>query len=115
MNDKKITDFNQKDLDGMVEQATRLGIGFAIVSKEALEDIIKKTSAENGVSETEAKQAINDLVNESKRREKQLKEKVKAVIKTAKANSPVVSRTEILKMKAEITKLKQQLKKKNKR
>ena len=45
MNDRKITDFNQKDLDGMVDQATKLGIGFAIVSKEALEDIIKKIGA----------------------------------------------------------------------
>lgn len=109
------SDFGQKDIEGMVEQATRLGIGFVIVSKEALEDVIKKTTNANGFSEQQAKQAVTDLVTESKRREKQLKEKVKKVIKTAKANSPFVPRTEILKMKTEIAKLKQQLKKKNKK
>ncbi|MDO8633721.1 MAG: hypothetical protein Q7K34_00315 [archaeon] len=112
---KNESDFGQKDIEGMVEQATRLGIGFVIVSKEALEDVIKKTTKDNGVSEKQAKQAVTDLVNESKRREKQLREKVKAVIKTAKANSPVVPRAEVLKMKTEIAKLKQQLKKKKTR
>jgi polyhydroxyalkanoate synthesis regulator phasin len=104
--------FGRKDLYGLVEQATKIGIGFAIVSKEALEGFIKKTASDSGISDKEARQAVTDLVNESKRREKQLGNKVKAVLKKAKANSPVVSKTEALKMKAEIAKLKQQLKKK---
>lgn len=102
------------DLERMVEQATRLGIGFVIVSKEALENVVKKTTSNSGVSEKEARQAVADLVNESRRREKQLREKVKAVVKSAKANSPFVPRAEVQKMKAEIDLLKKQLKKKKK-
>jgi len=109
---RKKSGFDQKDLDRMVEQATRLGIGFAIVSKEALEGIISKTTKDKGFSEKEAKKAVIGLVSESKRREKQLKAKVKAIIKNAKANSPVVPRADILKMKAEIARLKQRLKEK---
>lgn len=109
---KQKSGFDQKDLDGMVEQATRLGIGFAIVSKEALEDFIKKTTKTSGVSDQQAKQAVTDLVNESKRREKQLKANVKALIKDAKANSPVILRTDVQKMKNKIARLEQQLKKK---
>jgi len=105
----------------MIEQATRLGIGLAIVSKESLEGIIAKATKENGISEKEAKQAVKDLVAESKRREEQLKAKVKEAIKKAKKvmkeagkNSPIVSRAEALKMKAEIAALKQKLKNKKK-
>ena len=108
MVNKQILD--KKDLDNMVEQATKLGIGVAIVSKEALENFIKKTSKANGVSEKEAKRAVTELIIESQRREKQLKAKVKAVIKTAKASSPVVLKKDVTKLKAEIEYLKQKLK-----
>jgi|SRR3989344_3225444 len=111
---QKKNGFNQKDLDRMVEQATKLGIGFAIVSKEALEGIIKRKTKDSKFSEKEAKQAVTNLVDESKRQEKKIVEKVKAIIKSAKANSPVISRADIVKMNAEIEKLKQQLKKKKK-
>lgn len=110
---QKKSDFDQ-NLEGMVEQATRLGLGFVIVSKEALEDFIKNTTNDGKVTEKDAKQAIADLVTESKRREQQLRDKVKAVVKSAKENSPLISRTEVQKMKAEIEKLKKQVKKKKK-
>jgi len=114
MGKKKKSGVGQKDLDKLVEQATRLGIGFAIVSKEALEDLIKKTTKEKAFSEKQARQELNKLVNESKRREKQLKAKIKKVIKEAKANSPVVPRADAVKMKAKIELLKKQLAKKKK-
>lgn len=110
----KNNDLNQKNIDKMVKQATKIGMGFAIVSKDALEDFIKKNSKSRGISEKEAKQAITDLITESKKVEKQLKEQVKEVIKSAKANNPLISKTEFVKMKAEVEKLKQQLKKKKK-
>ncbi|MCR4368821.1 MAG: hypothetical protein NUV67_02850 [archaeon] len=115
MSNKKESGFDQKNLDRLVEQATKLGLGFAIVSKEALEDVIKKTTKDSTFSEKEAKQAVTNLLNESKRRENQLRAKVKAVIKSAKANSPIVARSETIKMKAEIERLKKQLGKNKKK
>ena len=112
MVNKQIID--KKDLDKMVEAATKLGIGVAIVSKEALENLIKKMSKANGVSEKEAKHAITELIIESQRREKQLQAKVKSVIKTAKASSPVVLKKDVTKLKAEIEALKEKLKIKKK-
>jgi polyhydroxyalkanoate synthesis regulator phasin len=93
---KKKSGFDQKDLDGMVEKATLLGIGLAIVSKEALEDIIRKNIGNNGVSEKAAKQAVNDLVAESKRREKQLKAQVKKILLAAREKSPVVAKAAVV-------------------
>jgi len=113
MNTKqKKAGYDRTDLDEMVGQAAKLGIGLAIVSKEALENLIKQKTKDSGVSEKEAKQAVADLVTESKRREKQLQEQVKKVLKTAQANNPVVLKKDVLKMKTEIAKLKQKLKKK---
>ncbi len=106
---------NKKELDNMVEQATKLGIGVAIVSKEALEKLIKKISKDNGVSEKEAKHALTQLIIESQKREKQLHAKVKAVIKSAKASSPVVLKKDMVKLKAEIAMLKEKLAMKKKK
>lgn len=104
----------QKDLDKLVNQATKLGIGLAIVSKEALDGFIKKTTKTKAVSQKEAKQAVTDLVNESKRREKQLREKIKELLKNAEESNPLASKKDIQKMKAEIRGLKRQLKRKKK-
>ncbi|MFA7132530.1 MAG: hypothetical protein WC108_04450 [Bacteroidales bacterium] len=106
--------FDQKDVDLMTQQATKLGIGVAIVSKDALENFIKKMSKDSKVSEKEARHAVTELIIESQRREKELQAKVKAVIKSAKESSPVVLKKDMLKLKAEIAELKQKLKLKKK-
>jgi len=102
------------DMEKTIANATKLGIGVAIVSRDALEDLIKKASKDSSVSEKEARKAVNDLVVESKRREEQLKKQVAHAIRVVKTKSPVVARKEVDKMKVEIAKLKEQLKKKKK-
>ena len=113
-NEKKEKGFTMDDWDKAVERATKLGIGFAIVSKDALEDVIKKASKDNSVSEKEARKAVSELVKESKLRELELKKQIAHALRTVKAKSPVVSKKEVDKLKTQITKLKKALSKKKK-
>lgn len=111
---QKTIGFEKKDIDRVVAQATKLGLGLAIISKEALEKTIKSVSRKNKVSERDAKSAVGKLVASSKAKEKQLERKIKNAISKAKAKSPVVAKKEADKLKAEVAKLKNQLKKKRK-
>ena len=106
--------FSMKDWEKAVEQATTLGLGFAIVSKDALEEVIKKASKDNSISEKEARKAVSELVKESKLREAELKKQVAHALRVIKAKSPVVSKKEVDKLKAEIARLKGTKKKKKK-
>jgi polyhydroxyalkanoate synthesis regulator phasin len=112
---KKNSGYNMDDWEKAVEQATTLGIGFAIVSKDALEDVIKKASKDNSVSEKEARKAVTELVKESKLREAKLKKQVAHALKVVKSKSPVVLRKEMDKLKAEIARLKENKAKKKKK
>jgi len=111
---QKISGFDEKQVERVIEQATKLGLGLAIISKDALEKTIKNVSKKQNVSEKEAKQAVTNLVAASKRKEKELENKVKNALKKAKEKSPVITKKEADVLKAEITKLKEQLKKKKK-
>ena len=113
MNKGEKTKFDH-EVDKTIENATRLGIGFAIVSKDALEGLIKKASKKSAISEKEARQAVSELIIESKIRERQLKKKVANAIKGVKTKVPVVTKKDAEKMKAEIVRLKKLLKKKKK-
>ncbi len=111
---QKISGFDEKQVEKVVEQATKLGLGLAIISKDALEKTIKSISKKQNVSEKDAKQAVSNLVAASKRKEKELENKVKSALKKAKEKSPVITKKEADALKAEIARLKAQAKKKRK-
>ncbi len=111
---QKISGFDEKQVQKFVEQATKLGLGLAIISKDALEKTIKSVSKKQDISEKEAKQAVTNLVAASKKKEKEMENKVKMAIKKAKEKSPVVTKKEADALKAEIAKLKADAKKKRK-
>lgn len=111
---QKISGFDEAQVARVVEGATKLGLGLAIISKDALEKTIKSISKKQNVSEKEAKAAVSNLVAASKRKEKELENKVKSALKKAKEKSPVVTKKEADALKAEIAKLKAAAKKKRK-
>ncbi|MFA6268732.1 MAG: hypothetical protein WCW13_06305 [archaeon] len=110
--EQKKTSINQKEIDQMVKQATTLGLGLAIISKEALEKTIKRVSKKQDVTEREAKSAVSNLVAESKKKEKQLEDKVRAAVNKVKEKSPIITKKEAEKLRKEILGLKAKLKKK---
>nr|HPM86114.1 hypothetical protein [archaeon] len=84
MGKKKISGFDEEQINKVIEDVTKLGIGLAIISKDALEKTIKSVSKKKGVSEKDAKKAVESLVVASKRKEIELKNKLKRAISAAK-------------------------------
>ena len=73
---QKISGFDEKQVEKVIAEATKLGLGLAIISKDALEKTIKSVSKKQNVSEKDAKQAVSNLVAASKRKEKELENKI---------------------------------------
>ena len=82
MSKKKISGFDEERMNKAIEEFTRLGIGLAIISKDALEKTIKSVSKKKGVTEKEAKKAVESLVVASKKKEAEFKNKLKKAINT---------------------------------
>lgn len=114
MGKKKVGGFDEDRVDKVIADATKLGVGLAIISKDALEKTIKSISKKNKFSEKEAKAAVSDLVSASKRKEKELETKIKVALNKAKEKSPVVTKKEADALRAEIARLKLLVKKKKK-
>ena len=89
----------------IVRKSILLGIGLAAMTRDKIEEVAKKISEEDNLSEEEGRKVAEDLLKQSDETRKNLKDQVEKFVDNAmeKLNSP--SRKELQKLQERIDKL----------
>ncbi|MBN1349272.1 phasin family protein [candidate division KSB1 bacterium] len=101
-------------MSDLFEKIVHTGVGLAFATKEKLEEIGEELVKVGKLTEKEARQLIDDVMKKSESAKSEIKSQIEKAVETAMTKMNLATRDEVEKLQAEITKLRQELKKKAK-
>lgn len=90
----------------VIKKAMLAGIGFALKTKDELEDIVKDYVKKEEMSEKEGKQFLDDLHNRYDEARQKLEEKIEKTVSRILKKADIATAKDIAGLKDEISKLK---------
>ncbi|HSO66684.1 MAG TPA: phasin family protein [Desulfatirhabdiaceae bacterium] len=93
----------------LMKKTMLAGIGFAIKSKEEIEDLIKEFVKKGDMEEEEKTSFLKELRHKAEDARKDLEETIENKIKELLKKADIASREEVTQLKNEITELKKKI------
>ena len=88
-----------------LKKAALIGLGFALVTKDKIEEFVKKAAIEAKLSEEDAKQLLDDLIEKSEKAKKDLEAKVDSGVKSALDKLNIATKKELKELEERVAKL----------
>lgn len=94
----------------MIRKAFLLGVGLAVTTTEKMKEIVDELVKKGELSEQEAKEVFQELVDKSRQARKDWEAKIENTVRNIMDKADIPSRTEIEELKARLTKLEEKRK-----
>jgi len=94
--------------DAMVDllrKTVLTGIGLAYMTKDKIEEMAKKISAESNLTEEEGRKLAKDLLNQSEEAKRNLETRIDKVVKSALGKLDIPSRQDLQKLESRVEEL----------
>ena len=92
----------------LLKKTLLTGIGFAVLTKEKVEEAAKKIAEECKLSEEEGKKFVDDLLKQSEETKKNLEKKVEEMVKKTLDRFDLATRKDLEEIKERVDKLEQE-------
>jgi len=95
----------------LIKKTMYAGLGLAFMTKEKIEELSKEVIEKGKLSEKEGKEFINELLKKSEDARKEVKGQIERVVKDILKKMNLATRDDLLKLKKQLKKLEQAIKK----
>ncbi len=89
----------------LLKKGILTGVGIGLLTKEKIEEYAKKAAKEANLSETEARNLLNDLLKQSEEVKNELQKKIDTEVNTAMKKSGLATQEELKKIEKRLAKV----------
>lgn len=89
----------------LLRKTVLTGIGLAYMTKDKIEEMAKKISAESNLTEEESRRVAQDLLKQSEEAKRNLETRIDKVVKSALGKLDIPSRQDLQKLESRVEEL----------